>query len=129
IGNITQPIFSRRKLKTNFEIAKLDRDNAEIDFQQTVLTAINEVTNSLVSLKNLETELQIAEKRVEVAQLGVKQAGLLFRAGLATYPEVSSAQKNAIESELDLVSIKQQLVLSRVELYRALGGGSHITKP
>jgi len=123
IGSITQPVFSRRKLKTNFEIAKLDRDKAEIDFQQTVLEAINEITNTLVALKNLEEELLIAEKRVEVAQLGIKQAGLLFRAGLATYLEVISAQKNAIDSELDLVSVKQQLVLARVELYRALGGG------
>jgi len=123
IGSITQPVFSRRKLKTNFEIAKLDRDKAEIDFQQTVLNAINEVTNTLVTLKNLEEEHQIAETRVAVAQLGIKQASMLFRAGLATYLEVISAQKNAINSELDLVSIKQQLVLARVELYRALGGG------
>src|SRR5690606_35909282 len=115
IGSISQPIFSRRKLKTNFEIAKLEREKAEIDFQQKVLDAINEVANTLVTLKRLNEEHQIGEKRVEVAQLGVKQANLLFRAGHghATYLEVISAQKNAINSELDLVGVKQQLVLAR----------------
>lgn len=123
IGSLTQPIFSRRKLKTDFEVAKLERDKAELDFQQTVLDAINEVTNTLITLKKLQEEYDIAEERVEVAQLGIKQAGLLFKAGYATYLEVITAQQNTIDSELELVSLKQQLLLARVELYRALGGG------
>lgn len=123
IGSITQPIFSRRKLKTNIEIAKIEREKAELDFQESVLQAINEVTNTLISLKKLSEEDTIAKRRVEVAKLGVKQADLLFKAGHATYLEVISAQKNAIDSELELVSVQQQSLLARVELYRALGGG------
>lgn len=123
IGSVTQPVFGRRKLKTNFEIAKIEREKAEIDFQKTVLQSINEVTNSLVSLKKLQEEDVIAHRRVDVAKLGVKQADLLFKAGHATYLEVINAQKNAIDSELQLVSLRQQLLLTKVELYRSLGGG------
>lgn len=123
IGSLTQPVFSRRKLKTDFEVAKLERDKSELDFQQIVLDAINEVTNTLITLKKLQEEYEIAEERVKVAQLGIKQAGLLFKAGYATYLEVITAQQNTIDSELELVSLKQQLLLARVELYRALGGG------
>lgn len=123
IGSVTQPIFNRRKLKTNIEIAKIEREKAELDFQESVLRAINEVTNTLVSLKKLREEDAIAKRRVEVAKLGVRQADLLFKAGHATYLEVINAQKNAIDSELELVGLQQQLLLARVELYRALGGG------
>jgi len=123
IGSITQPVFNRRKLKTSIEIAKIEREKAELDFQESVLRAINEVTNTLVSLRKLREEDIIAEKRVEVAKLGVKQADLLFKAGHATYLEVINAQQNAIDSELELVSLQQQLLLARVELYRSLGGG------
>ncbi len=123
LGSITQPVFSRRKLKTRFEISKLEREKAELDFQQTVLKAVTEISGTLATLENLEQEFEIAERRVEVAQLGTKQAGMLFKAGLATYLEVINAQRNAISSELNLVSVQQQLVLARVELYRALGGG------
>ncbi|WP_255501769.1 efflux transporter outer membrane subunit [Olivibacter sp. SDN3] len=123
IGSLTQPIFQRRQLKTDFEVAKLERDKAELDFQQTVLDAINEVTNTLITIKKLQEEYDIAERRVEVAQLGIRQAGLLFKSGLATYLEVITAQQNTIDSELELVSLRQQLLIARVELYRALGGG------
>ena len=88
-----------------------------------VLKAVTEISGTLATLENLEQEFEIAERRVEVAQLGTKQAGMLFKAGLATYLEVINAQRNAISSELNLVSVQQQLVLARVELYRALGGG------
>jgi len=123
IGSLTAPVFNKRKLKTDVEVAKLERDKAELDFQQTVLDAVNEVTNTLISIKKLQEEYDIAERRVQVTQLGIKQAALLFKAGYATYLEIITAQQNAIDSELDLVSLKQELLLARVELYRALGGG------
>lgn len=88
-----------------------------------MLTAINEITNSLITLEKLREEHDITVERVEVAQLGIKQSDLLFKAGRASYLEIINAQQTAIESELELVSLKQQLLLARVDLYRALGGG------
>lgn len=123
VGSITQPVFNRRKLKTDLEIAKLERDKAELDFQENVLTAINEITNSLIILKKLREEHDIMVERVKVAQLGIRQSDLLFKAGRASYLEIINAQQTAINSELQLVSLKQRLLLARVDLYRALGGG------
>lgn len=122
-GSITQPLFNRRKLKTAYEVAKLERDKAEIDFQQTVLEAVNEVSNSLVMVKKLKERHAIAEQRVKNNRRGVEAANLLFSAGEATYLEVITAQSNALDSELHLASIKQQQLNARVALYKALGGG------
>ena len=123
ISGVTQPIFSGRRLKTQHEIAKLERDKAEIGFQHTVMDAVHEVTNALVTLEKLNEQLAIAQKRVVTAQLGVKNANLLFKSGEATYLEVITAQGNALNSELDLVSVKQQQLNAKVTLYKALGGG------
>ncbi|SKB58895.1 efflux transporter, outer membrane factor (OMF) lipoprotein, NodT family [Parapedobacter luteus] len=123
ISGATQPVFSRRRLKTQHEIAKLERDKAEISFQQTVMDAVHEVTNALIMIEKLNEQYAIAERRVATAQLGVKNANLLFKSGEATYLEVITAQSNALTSELDLVSIKQQQLNAKVGLYRALGGG------
>src|SRR5690606_23290242 len=101
----------------------LERDRAEIDFQQTVMDAVHEVTNALVMIDKLNEQHTIAEQRVATAQLGVKNANLLFKSGEATYLEVITAQSNALNSELDLVSIKQQQLNAKVTLYKALGGG------
>ncbi|WP_244518613.1 efflux transporter outer membrane subunit [Parapedobacter composti] len=123
ISSATQPIFNRRRLKTQHEIAKLERDKAEIAFQQTVMEAAHEVSNALVMINKLNEQYTIAEQRVATAQLGVKNANLLFKSGEATYLEVITAQSNALTSELDLVRIKQQQLVAKVSLYRALGGG------
>ncbi|MEC3878690.1 efflux transporter outer membrane subunit [Parapedobacter sp. 10938] len=123
ISGVTQPIFNGRKLKTQHEVAKLERDKAEIGFQYMVMDAVHEVTNALVMIDKLNEQLGIAQQRVATAQLGVKNANLLFKAGEATYLEVITAQSNALNSELDLVSVKQQQLNAKVTLYKALGGG------
>lgn len=123
IGGITQPVFSGRRLKTRHEVAKLERDKAELEFHQVILDAATEVSNALVKVEKLKERSGIAEQRVSTSELAVKNANLLFRSGYASYLEVITAQSNALNSELDLVRIKQQQLNAKVELYRALGGG------
>src|SRR5258708_17474237 len=41
-GGITQPLFQRKKLKTQFELAKVDREKTVIQFRQSVLVAVGE---------------------------------------------------------------------------------------
>ena len=123
LGGITQPIFQNRKLKTQYEVAKLERDQTEIAFHKSVLGAVNDVTNALTAIQKLNERHDIGEKKVENSRLAVKNAALLFRSGLATYLEVITAQSNALESELDLVVLKQLRQNARIDLYRALGGG------
>lgn len=123
IGGITQPVFSGRRLKTQHEVAKLERDKAELDLHQSVLDATTEVSNALIMVQKLRERYAIAEQRVATAQQAVQSANLLFRSGYASYLEVITAQSNALNSELDLTSIKQRQLNANVELYRALGGG------
>jgi len=123
IGGITAPIFNRRELKTNFEVAKLERDEAEINFQHKVFGAIVDIRNSMVSLDKLKTQLAIAEEQQHVSQKAVESSRMLFRSGFATYLEVITAQGEALDSELDLVKAKTNLLIQRIQLYRALGGG------
>ncbi|MBP3943952.1 TolC family protein [Sphingobacteriaceae bacterium WQ 2009] len=128
LGNLTMPIFKNRKLKTAYEVAKLEREKAEIALQQTVLRSVNEVSNSFTSLAKQKEQLVLAEARVANAHLAVKNAILLFKSGFATYLEVITAQSNALTSEMNLVSIKQAQLESFVELYRSLGGGWSVTR-
>jgi len=123
IGGITQPVLGKRKLKTDYEVAKLKRDKAEIAFQKTVYQAVTEARNAGISISRLSEQLAIAHQEVEVAQKGVRSAVMLFRSGFATYLEIITAQSHELESELNLASLKQQLFSSRVQLYRSLGGG------
>lgn len=123
VGQVSTPIFRNKKLKTQYEIAKLTRDKAEFGLQEQVMQAVTEVSNILVRLEKQKEQLILANKRVENSGLAVKNASLLFKSGYATYLEVITAQSNALRSELDLVDIKQNQLNAYVALYRSLGGG------
>src|SRR6185369_13215821 len=55
-GSIAQPIFQRRQLKTQFEIAKLQREQAVIQFRQSVLQAVGEISDALVKTDKLKQQ-------------------------------------------------------------------------
>ncbi|NGF57214.1 efflux transporter outer membrane subunit [Parapedobacter sp. SGR-10] len=127
LGNVsaglTAPIFRNKTLRTQYEVAKLERDKAEISLQKQVLEAVNEVSNAIVTVDKQREQLALAQQRVDNAQLAVRNANLLFRSGYATYLEVITAQGNALNSDLALVELKREQLEAFVDLYRALGGG------
>jgi len=122
-GGITQPLFQRKELKTKYEITKLEREKTVLQFRQSVLTAVGEVSEALVKADKLKEQETIAEARVLLLQQAIGNADLLFRNGMATYLEVIAAQSNVLQSELALAALKKEQLNAVVELYRSLGGG------
>lgn len=122
-GNIAQPIFQQRRLKTQLEVAKVERDQAVILFRQSVTNAVREVSDALVQLEKLKEQETIATNRLETTQQAVSNARLLFRSGLANYLEVIAAQSSSLQAELTQADISRQRLTAMVDLYRSLGGG------
>ncbi len=122
-GALFQPIFQNRRLKTDYAIALAQQQVAELDFRDNVIRAVQEVSDALVTIEKLREEYAIAQQRIVVASKGVRDASLLFQSGFANYLEVITAQEDALQSELDLADLKRQIILSKIELYRSLGGG------
>lgn len=122
-GGITQPLLQRRALRTQYELSWIDRERTVIQFRQQVLVAVGEVSNALSQITKTQTQQVLASDRVRALRQATSNANLLFRSGLATYLEVLTAQSNALQSELELASLKRTQLEANVELYRAVGGG------
>ena len=122
-GGITQPLFRRRELRTQFELAKIDREKSVIQFRQSVLVAVGEVSDALGRIEKLKEQQTIVASRVNTLQQATTNANMLFRNGLATYLEVITAQSNVLQSELELASLKREQLDAVVGLYKSLGGG------
>jgi NodT family efflux transporter outer membrane factor (OMF) lipoprotein len=122
-GGIVQPLLQKKQLKTDFEIAKIQREQTVIEFRQSVLYAIGEVSDALIRIEKLETQQDIVKNRVNVLQKATSNARMLFSSGMANYLEVITAQTNVLQSELELASLTRQQLDAKVELYRSLGGG------
>lgn len=122
-GTIARPIIARRELKTNLEVAKIQREQSVIEFRQSVLNAVGEVSNSLIATQKLKEQEAIANNQVNILQQAITNAQLLYKSDMANYLEVITAQGNALQAELNLAFIRSQSLIARVDLYRSLGGG------
>jgi HAE1 family hydrophobic/amphiphilic exporter-1 len=122
-GGITQPLFQRRQLKTQYELAEVDRERTVIQFKQSVLVAVGEVSDALASISKLRVQQAVTANRVDTLQQAIVNANKLFSNGMANYLEVITAQSSVLQSELELASIKKGQLSAEVELYRSLGGG------
>lgn len=122
-GGLTQPVFQRRQLKTQFELAKIDKDKSVIEFKRSIINAVTEVTDALVKLDKLKKQRELQESRVQTLKHAIKNADMLFKNGMANYLEVITAQSNVLQSELSLMDIQRQQLSAMVDLYRSLGGG------
>lgn len=122
-GGIVQPLFQKKQLTTAYEVAKVEREKSVIQFRQSVLSAVGEVSDALVRIEKLQTEKNIAANRVNTLQKGITSANMLFSSGMANYLEVITAQANVLQSELELAAITREQLSAKVELYRSLGGG------
>lgn len=122
-GTLIQPVLQGRQLKTQFEIAKQQREQAVILFRQSVLTAAIEVSNALIQVSKLKEQEIIAKQRTDTLSAAVGNAQLLFKNDLADYLEVITAQQTALDAQLSLAFIQRAELNARVELYRSLGGG------
>ncbi|MFZ4860957.1 efflux transporter outer membrane subunit [Sphingobacterium sp. Mn56C] len=122
-GGITQPILQRRELKTKYEVARVDYEKSVIQFRQSVVNAVGEVSDALVSLEKLQDKQRIVQRKAEKLKGAINHADLLFETGTASYLEVITAQSNALQSELELAQIHKAELTAVINLYRALGGG------
>lgn len=122
-GGLTAPLLNSKRLRTQYQVAKLEREQAVINFRQTVLVAVGEVANALAKIEKQAQQYTFANQRVETLKKAVSNADLLFNSAMATYIEVNLAQANLLQAELELASLKKDQLAANVELYRALGGG------
>jgi len=122
-GGLTQPLLNNKRVRTQYNIAVVEREKAVINFRQSVLIAVSEVSDALVAVEKLQQQEAFLQERVKTLQQAIKNANLLFKNGMAEYLEVLTAQATLLQSELELADIKRAQLSANTELYRALGGG------
>jgi len=122
-GGISQPLLLHRQLRTQFEVAKAEREKAVLQFRQAVLVAVGEVSDALARIDKLKAQESIASSKVATLQEATGNAQLLFQNGMANYLEVIAANTRVLQSELELTTLRREQLFALVDLYQSLGGG------
>lgn len=123
VGSLTQPIFNRRQIRTQYEVAQAQQEMAFLEFRRSLLVASAEVSDALYNYETAVEKLEIKTREFEAYDLAVSYSEELLNNGFANYLEVLTARENALSSQLELINIRFNELNAIVNLYQALGGG------
>ena len=122
-GTATGPLFEGGKLTAEYQQAKAARDEATIDYEQTVLNAMQEVSTALVTREKLAAVRDQEDVAVKALQTAVRVSTERYIAGKADYYEVLEAQQQLFPAQNSLAQTQLNQLLAVVQLYKSLGGG------
>ena len=121
--SVTQPVFEGGALRSELRLAHANWQEAMFSYQQTVQSALEQVSNSLVaSQKNREFREQ-QELLTKAAQQTDQLSEVLYKNGGASYLQVLTSETNYFSAELNLVQAQLNERLALVQVYQAMGGG------
>ena len=123
VGQLTQPIFARGKLKANLKISQLTQEDLQKKYVQTVINAGNQVNEAIADCQAARDKHQYYHRQVEVLHEAYIGTHELMDNGKASYLEVLTAQENLLSSQLSEASNMYKGAQAIIALYIALGGG------
>ena len=97
-------------------------DEQVANYRGTVLTAFQEVEDSLAALRQLQRESVSQAAAVTATQGALDQANLRYKGGIVSYLEVVSTENAALAARLAAVDIGIRRTNAAVLLVKALGG-------
>ena len=124
VGQLTQPIFARGKLKANLKITQLTQEDLQKKYVQTVIDAGNQVNEALADCQAAREKNAYYHRQVEVLYDAYTGTHELMDNGKASYIEVLTAQENLLSAQLNEATNMYKGAQAVIALYIALGGGT-----
>jgi len=123
VPQVTQPIFTGGRLKSDVKFARSQQELALVAYQQTIQNAFREVSDALIQYRKVK-EIRIQQELlVSTLQDRSRLAHLRYEGGVDTLLNALDADREMFEAELNLTQTKRDELVSVVQLYKALGGG------
>lgn len=120
---ISLPIFEGGRLRANLRARNADVDAAVASYNASLLDAVREVADLLVSSRSLQVQAQEQAQAQTAAETAYDLALQRYRAGLGNYLTVLSAQTGVLTQRRAAVDLKARAWDLDINLIRALGGG------
>jgi len=123
LGQLTAPIFNGGKLRAQAKSADLDTAKSYYVYQETLLTAINEVENYLDNETSYAQQEQYLQQALYSGERSMQNYKEEYRQGLGTIYELITAQTNVMDLKVSLLNKKYARLNNRIDLGLALGLG------
>jgi multidrug efflux system outer membrane protein len=116
-------LFEAGRLRANVRIQNTRQEQALNTYEQTVLTALEDVENALVAYAKEQIRREKLSESVEANRQALELSTQLYKSGLADFLGVLDSERSLYLAQDELVQSDQTVSLNLVQLYKALGGG------
>jgi multidrug efflux system outer membrane protein len=123
LGTATGPIFNFGKNKRRVEIEKQKTEQARLQYEKTVINAMAEVENALISVDTYRREYEARYKQMQASRGAANLSHERYNAGYTSYLEVLENDRTELDALIQAAQALQLHLQSTVQLYKALGGG------
>jgi NodT family efflux transporter outer membrane factor (OMF) lipoprotein len=119
---ISWPALNLGRVKARADAAKARQAEAKARYEQSVLSALQDVETSLVTYRKSRSRLDQLQQAAEASERAADLARLRFEGGVADFLQVLDAERTQLEAQDQLARGRTETVSAYVDLYRALGG-------
>jgi NodT family efflux transporter outer membrane factor (OMF) lipoprotein len=122
-ASATQPIFKGGQLLHQRRAAVAAAQQAAANYRATVITAFQNVSDTLYALKGDAEALEAQALAERTAAQSLSLVQVQYKSGAASYLQVLSAEQTYQSAAVALVKAKAQRYADTAALFQALGGG------
>lgn len=116
-------IFNGGQRLNTVKLQRAQLDETINQFNNTVLTAVQEVDNAMSAYKNSIKQIVACREMLNQGQEAFKLSLDLYKQGLSPFQNVLDAQRSLLSYENTLVKAQGYSLICLVQMYQALGGG------
>lgn len=125
MGGLTAPILQGRRIKTQYEVAQLEQEQARLHYRGALINAAKDVSDALYVYQASGEKMGLKQEQRELLEQALTDSQELLLSGYNnfSYLEVLTAQERVLGTSLDVINEQYTQLSSIVQLYQALGGG------
>lgn len=117
------PIFEGGRIRARIEASNAQLDAAVAQYEQTMLTALEDVENAYSARRALDQRAERLGTAWRTSADGAQHAQRLFSEGQGLLQSAIEAELTALQREDELIQAQTARALVTVALYKAVGGG------
>lgn len=121
-ASLSLPFLQYNDMKKDIAISNLDYEKAIVQYRQTLYQAFADVENALSSRTELDKQVELQQRNVELAEKTERLTEVRYRYGAVALKTLLDAQQTTRTARLSLVETKQSQYNAYVTLMQALGG-------
>jgi multidrug efflux system outer membrane protein len=109
-------------VRARLRASRANADGAMVNYEKTVLNALEETENAFVGYREQQMELKSLLEQAEASRRAAELAAVQYREGVADFLTLLDAQRTQLAAESAVAASEGAVNIDVVAIYKALGG-------